>query len=400
VAQIIQRVGQSRGKNRFISAEMSYIRAKFRSSPLLTLHCQYVCLGRVTTVNAAMRDGGRPWVILGLGLLLAAGLNLASGSLAVSPTQMLAILCEGLGWKVSFGTHDSGQYAVFWSLRVPRVILAIGCGVGLAMAGAAIQGIFRNPLADPALIGVTSGGAVGAIGGILLGTWIVGLPLWLARSAVPLGALGGAMLATLLIYRLATVAGRTSSSTLLLVGIAINALAGAVIGFVLFYANAEDLRSFLFWTLGSLDRASWAEVRIGLLIIIPAALTLPFFAGPLNLLLLGETEAFHLGVSVQKLTRQVVFLSAGLAGTTVALAGTIGFVGLMVPHLMRLWLGPDHRRLFPASAIAGAILLLVADAAARSLMPPAVLPIGILTALAGAPFFLFLLARRKGALDG
>lgn len=341
-----------------------------------------------------------PWILLGAGLVAAVALNLASGSLAISPGQMLAILGEGLGLKVDFGAHDAGQYAVFWSLRVPRVFLAMGCGVGLAMAGAAIQGIFRNPLADPALIGVTSGGAMGAIGGILLGTSIVGLPLWLIRSAVPLGALAGAMLATLLIYRLATSAGRTSTSTLLLVGIAINALAGALIGFVLFYANSEDLRSFLFWTLGSLDRASWAEVRLGLLLIIPAALALPFFARPLNLLLLGETEAFHLGVSVQRLTRQVVFLSAGLAGATVALAGTIGFVGLMVPHLMRLWLGPDHRRLFPASALAGAILLLVADAAARWVMPPAVLPIGILTALAGAPFFLFLLARRREVLDG
>lgn len=317
----------------------------------------------------------------------------------LGPVQMLAIFLEGWGAKVPFGAHSDGQAAVFWSLRLPRVALAVGCGVGLGMAGAAIQGIFRNPLADPALIGVTSGGALGAIGAILAGTLITGLPLWFNNYAIPLGALSGAMLATLLIYRLARVNGRTAASTLLLVGIAINALAGALIGFVLFYANSEDLRSFVFWTLGSLDRPGWSEIRIGLALILPTALLLPLFAKPLNLLLLGESEAFHLGVSVQRLTRQVVFLSAALAGATVALAGTIGFVGLMVPHLMRLWLGPDHTRLFPACAFAGAILILLADTAARSLMPPSVLPIGILTALAGAPFFLFLLARRKESLD-
>lgn len=345
--------------------------------------------------NAARVRYDYRWLLLGGGLLLAAGLNLGSGSFPLSTAQILAILLEPLTGKLPFGEHTAGESLIIWNLRLPRVVLALACGAGLAMAGAAIQGLFRNPLADPALIGVTSGGAMGAIVALLIGSSLASLPLWFHQAAVPLGALAGALLVTALIYRLATISGRTSVGTLLLVGIAINALAGAMIGFGLFVSTAENMRSFIFWTLGSLDRAGWPELRFALILVIPAIATLPLYARPLNILLLGESEAFHLGIPVQQLTRQVIFLSAGLAGVTVALAGTIAFVGLMIPHIMRLWMGPDYRRIFPASALGGGMLLLLADAAARALIPPSVLPIGILTALAGAPFFLFLLSRRR-----
>jgi iron complex transport system permease protein len=336
------------------------------------------------------------WWLLAFGLVAAAGLNLSSGSLALRPDQLLAILLEPLTGPLGWGAHHEGEAAAVWSLRLPRVCLAIVAGAGLSMAGAAIQGLFRNPLADPALIGVTSGGALGAIAGIL-GFGLGGiLPAWLDRFAVPAGALVGALATTALIYRLGSRGGRTSVTTLLLVGIAINAMAGALIGLALFaFSSSDDLRSFIFWTLGSLDRATWEELSLALLIVLPTALTLPLFAGPLNLLLLGESEAYHLGVPVARTTRQVVFLSAGLAGTTVALVGTIGFVGLLVPHFARLLVGPDHRRLFPACALGGALLLLLADALARTVLSPSVLPIGVLTALAGAPFFIFLLVRRS-----
>ncbi len=336
-----------------------------------------------------------PWTILGVGLVASALLNLMTGSLDLSVRQVLAILLEPLTGPEALGSYTAGESAVIWSLRLPRVVLAMVVGGGLAMAGAAIQGLFRNPLADPALIGVTSGGAMGAILAIVGGSLLAGIPLWLYEAAIPIGALLGALSVTAVIYRLATFGGRTSVSTLLLVGIAINALAGAMIGFTLFFSSSDDIRSFLFWTLGSLDRATWKELRFALVLVIPALLVLPFYARSLNVLLLGESEAFHLGIRVQSLTRQVVFLAAGLAGVTVALAGTIGFVGLVVPHIIRLWLGPDYRRLFPACALAGGGLLLLADTAARSMAPPSVLPVGILTALAGAPFFLFLLARRR-----
>lgn len=316
--------------------------------------------------------------------------------MSIRPTQQLAILLEPLFGPLDFGNHSDGEAAALWNLRLPRVLLAIAAGASLSMAGAAVQGLFRNPLADPALIGVTSGGAMGAIAGIL-GFGIAGtLPWWIERFSVPAGALIGALLTTALIYRLASVGGRTSVTTLLLVGIAINALAGAFIGLALFaFSSSEDLRSFIFWTLGSLDRASWNELAVGLIFILPTGCALPLFARPLNLLLLGESEAYHLGVPVVRTTRQVVFLSAALAGTTVALTGTIGFVGLIVPHFARMLVGPDHRRLFPACALGGALLLLLADALARTVLSPSVLPIGVLTALAGAPFFLLLLARHS-----
>lgn len=335
------------------------------------------------------------WWLLGLGVVVGAGLNLSAGSLSIGPVQQLAILLERVVGPVGFGDHTAGEAAAIWNLRLPRVILAIAAGAGLSMAGAAVQGLFRNPLADPALIGVTSGGAMGAIFGIL-GFGFGGLlPWWLERFSVPAGALLGALATTALIYRLATLGGRASVTTLLLVGIAINALAGALIGLALFaFSSAEDLRSFIFWTLGSLDRASWSELAVGLCFLLPAGMALPLFARPLNLLLLGESEAYHLGVPVARTTRQVVFLSAGLAGTTVALTGTIGFVGLLVPHFARLLVGPDHRQLFPACALGGALLLLLADAVARTVLSPSVLPIGVLTSIAGAPFFLLLLIRR------
>jgi iron complex transport system permease protein len=340
----------------------------------------------------ASRDTRWIWPTLGFGLLAAIWINLSAGSLHLSPVQILAILTEPIFPQPSFGAHSPGEASIIWNLRLPRVLCAIMAGAALAAAGAATQGLFRNPLADPALIGVTSGGALGALAGIIGFGFLPLLPSWLSRFAVPGGALVGAICVTLLVYQLATRQGRTSVTTLLLVGIAVNALAGALIGLALYgLASAEDLRSFIFWTLGSLERISWSELGIGIALILPAACALPFYARPLNLLLLGEAEAFHLGIPVDRTTRRIITLCAALAGTTVALVGTIGFVGLIVPHLARRFIGPDHRKLLPASALGGATLLLIADAIARTIVSPGVLPIGVLTALAGAPFFLYIL---------
>lgn len=332
-----------------------------------------------------------PWAWLGIGLIAGILLNLQSGSASISPSQSVAVLLDPIWENPPFGQHSEGTQAIIWSLRIPRVILACVAGMSLAVAGTALQGLFRNPLADPALIGVTSGGSIGAIVAILAASSITFIPIWLHRALIPLGALIGAIGATLLTYQIASIRGKASVGKLLLVGIAINAMASALIGFVLFFSHSDALRSFLFWSMGSLDRASWTELSFALILILPAALSLPFFARALNIFLLGEAEAFHLGIEVKALTRQIVILAAALAGATVALTGTIAFVGLIVPHIMRMWLGPDHRRLLPASALGGAILLLLADALAREIAPPVVLPVGILTAFAGVPFFLFLL---------
>lgn len=323
-----------------------------------------------------------------------------AGSLSIGPVQIVAILLNPLLDLGEFGSHTSAETAVVWNLRLPRVLGAMLVGAALASAGAATQGLFRNPLADPALIGVTSGGALGALSGILCLGLVPTLPLLLSRFAVPGGALIGAICVTLLIYKLATAHGRTSVTSLLLVGVAVNALTGAVIGLAIYgVASSEDLRSFIFWSMGSLERLTWAELGIGFVIILPAAIALPYFAQRLNLLLLGEAEAFHLGVPVDRTTRQIITICAALAGTTVALVGTIGFVGLIVPHFARRIVGPDHRKLIAASAIGGATLLLVADTIARTIVSPGILPIGVLTALAGAPFFILLLRQETDYHD-
>tara|TARA_B110000438_G_scaffold235332_1_gene232030 strand:- start:5509 stop:6480 length:972 start_codon:yes stop_codon:yes gene_type:complete len=322
-----------------------------------------------------------------------------AGSLSIGPVQMIAILLRPLLDLGDVGAHTSAEAAVVWNLRLPRVLGGMLVGAALASAGAATQGLFRNPLADPALIGVTSGGALGALFGILGIGMLPTLPLLLSRFAVPGGALIGAICVALLIYRLATSHGRTSVTTLLLVGVAINALTGAVIGLAIYgLASSEDLRSFIFWSLGSLERLTWMELGIGFVIILPAAVALPSFARSLNLLLLGEAEAFHLGVP-DRTTRHIITICAALAGTTVALVGTIGFVGLIVPHFARRVVGPDHRKLIAASATGGAILILIADTIARTIVAPGILPIGVLTALAGAPFFLVLLRQKTNSND-
>jgi iron complex transport system permease protein len=280
------------------------------------------------------------------------------------------------------------------------VALGLLAGAALGMAGAALQGLFRNPLADPALIGVSGGAALGAVLVFVLGgSALGGLNNLAGAFALPVAAMAGGGAVTFLVYHLAKVQGRTQVALMLLTGLALNALAGAAIGLLVYLATDEQLRAFMFWSLGSLNRAAWTQIGAAAAFIVPALLLLPRLARPLNALALGEAEAHHLGVPVQRLKRRLIFLTAMMVGASVAVGGTIGFVGLVAPHLARLALGPDHRLLLPASALVGAALLLVADIAARfGTAGFEELPIGVVTALAGAPVFLAMLlrARRKG----
>ncbi len=322
----------------------------------------------------------------------------------VRAPEVWRVLARLAGWSRSDGnaTAESvviAQHVVF-DLRLPRVALGILAGAALGMAGAALQGLFRNPLADPALIGVSGGAALGAVVVIVLGGAAVGLPTPLAGAfALPVAAMAGGVVVTFLIYHLAKFEGRTHVALMLLTGLALNALAGAAIGLLVYLATDEQLRAFMFWSLGSLNRAGWSQIGAVALFIIPALLLLPRLARPLNALALGEAEAHHLGVPVQQLKRRLIFLSALMVGASVAACGTIGFIGLVAPHLARLLYGPDHRLLLPASALLGTVLLLAADIIARfGTVGFEELPIGVVTALAGAPIFLAMLlrARRKG----
>ncbi|VEE17063.1 FecCD family ABC transporter permease [Ectopseudomonas mendocina] len=335
------------------------------------------------------------FIALGLLLVLALWLSLALGpvSLPLGDTLRAALRLLGL----PFAADASVQQAelILSQIRMPRTLLGLAVGMVLALCGVAMQGLFRNPLADPGLVGVSSGAALGAAVAIVGGAAFGGLPEAFAPYLLSACAFVGGLLVTALVYRLGRRDGQTNVATMLLAGIALTALAGASIGLFTYLADDATLRTLTFWNLGSLNGASYARLWPLLLATLAVALWLPRRARALNALLLGESEARHLGFDVERLKRELVFCTALGVGAAVAAAGLIGFIGLVVPHLMRLLVGPDHRLLLPASALAGASLLLLADLVARLALAPAELPIGIVTALIGAPFFLYLLVRGR-----
>lgn len=263
-----------------------------------------------------------------------------------------------------------------------------------------MQGLFRNPLADPGIVGISSGAGLGAALMIVLGSTIL-TPIHsvLGFYALPIAAFAGALLTTFTLYRIGTHGGFTSVATMLLAGIALAALAAAGIGLLIFVADDQQLRDLNFWNLGSLAGATWEKLAAVAPIVAIVLLATPFFAAGLNGLLLGETGAAHLGVRVQRLKAGSIVAVAAATGASVAVSGGIGFVGIVVPHLLRLTIGPDHRHLLPASALLGASLLILADTVSRTIVAPAELPIGIVTAIAGAPVFLWILLGRKGLVS-
>lgn len=279
-------------------------------------------------------------------------------------------------------------------IRIPRLLLGLMVGAGLAICGVVMQGLFRNPMADPGLIGVSSGAALGAVLCIVLGGQLFGSLTAVAIAwSLPAMAFIGGLASIFLVYRLSLVNGKTDIATMLLAGIAINAIIGAIIGLLSYIASDAQLRDLTFWSLGSLEITDRRKLLVALVFIIPALLWLPRYGNALNANLLGESEAEHLGIHMEKVKRQLIVLVALVVGISVCLSGIIGFVGLVVPHLLRILIGPDHRLLLPASALFGASLLLGADIIARSAVAPAEIPIGIITAILGGPFFLWLLVR-------
>lgn len=289
------------------------------------------------------------------------------------------------------------QQAVLLSIRLPRVLLAIIVGVALAISGAALQGLFRNPLADPGLIGVSTSAALAVALVIVLAGPLTGM---LGLYSLSIAAFVGSMLACFFIFRLARLSGKFSVTYMLLTGIALNALCAAGVGFLTFLSNDDQLRTLTFWTMGSLGGALWPAVIVAATIVVPACFLLLKSARELNLLLLGEDEARYLGVDEEKLKRLIIVTTALTVGAGIAVSGIIGFVGLVVPHLVRLMLGPDHRLLIPASGLLGAALLLLADTIARTVVAPAEMPVGILTSLIGGPFFLWLLVKQYSGRFG
>jgi len=281
---------------------------------------------------------------------------------------------------------------VLWSIRLPRIAVATMVGALLAVAGAIMQGLFRNPLADPALVGVSSGGALAATATIVIGDQL-GWPL--PFELLPIAAFVGSLSSTTALYSIATHESRTSATIFLLGGLAIAALANAGIGLLVFVADDRQLRDITFWMLGSLGGATWPKALAIAPFVAVLIVAVPLMARGLDLLVLGEAEAFHMGVEVERLKRHAILLVSAITGAAVAVAGVIGFVGIVVPHLLRLMIGPGHRLLLPACVVLGAILMVGADTGARMLAAPAEVPIGILTAAIGAPFFLAILLRQR-----
>lgn len=313
---------------------------------------------------------------------------LLSGAVDLSPSQVFRALAS----RALLQDLPDPALAVVGVIRLPRLLLAVAVGAALAVSGAAMQGLFRNPLADPGLIGVSGGAALGAVLIIVLGAH---LPLPAGGATLPLAASLGGLTATAVVYRLGRGAGHTDVATLLLAGIAVNAIAGAGTGLLTYFADDRELRSLTFWLMGSLGGAGWPQLGAVAPFLLLCTAGLCALGRPLNAFLLGEDVAHHLGYPVERLKALTVVLCAVAVGAAVSVTGVIGFVGLVVPHLLRLAAGADHRLLLPASALLGAAGLLAADTAARTLVSPAELPIGILTTLFGGPFFLYLLLRRR-----
>jgi len=313
--------------------------------------------------------------------------TLFKGAYALDMAQVWGAFSQPSGSSIDF---------LVWHIRLPRILLSAITGAGLAISGAAIQGLFRNPLADQTLIGVTSGAMLFAVLAIVLaGSSLALFPELFRQLSVALFAFAGGVLTTYLVYFLSRRSGKTQVMTMLLAGIAISSFAAAVAGIFIYLSDDQQLRDITFWSLGSFSGAAWMHLAITGPVILLGSALLFRYARALNAILLGEHEAFFLGIAVEKVKTRVILLTALIVGACISMSGIIGFVGLVIPHFIRLLRGTDYRYLLKSSALLGAIFLVLADTLARTIIAPAELPIGILTAMVGAPFFLWLLRRAQ-----
>lgn len=341
-------------------------------------------------------------ILLGMSLVLLIIVVLAAGigAVAIAPLDVLKLLLSPPhtdAW-LAIPQEQMQQAMVLWNIRLPRLALGVLAGMALAVSGATMQALLRNPLAEPSLVGVSGGAALFAAYAIVLGgSWMTALQGYIGEFALPIFAFAGSLAATILIFSISTRQGRTSIALMLLTGIAISSLCGALIGLMTFIANDLQMRSLNFWSLGSLGAATWPMVAMVACLSGGAALVLLKQASALNTLALGEVQASLLGVSVRRLNQVTITAIALAVGSVVSVTGIIGFIGLVAPHLVRLAIGPDQRIVMPASALVGAILVLLSDLLSRTIAAPTEIPVGIITALLGVPFFLLLLfhVRRK-----
>jgi len=336
------------------------------------------------------KNAGKVIVFLVGLLLIVMCISLAWGQIDIPLHSTLSVVAEQLGlpgnWQYEY-TQE--QKAVLWFIRMPRTLVGVLVGAALGVAGAVMQGVFSNPLADPGIVGVSSGAATGAVVSIALGVS--------AQSMfyMPMFAFVGAICAVSITVFLAMRHGKIPVMTLLLSGVAVSMLLGALTSGILTFMNEQKLQQYLFWMVGGLDYRRWEHVYLALGPIVLGIFIMLLLARHLNVLVLGETEAKAVGMAVVPFRLFLLFVAAMTTATAVCVSGNIGFVGLVVPHMMRMLIGPDHRVLLPASALAGAIFLVLCDTLGRLVIPPAEVRVGIMTALLGTPYFLYLLRRIK-----
>ncbi len=325
---------------------------------------------------------------LGVLTVLAALVSVTLGPVAIPLSHVTSIVLAPIG--LDLGPFTRTEQLVVEQIRLPRIVVGALVGMALGTAGATMQGLFRNPMADPGIIGVSAGGAAGAVLAIALGL------NQLFFLALPMFAFLGAMGAAFLVYGISMAGGRFSMATLLLAGVAVSAFLGAVISAVIVMVPANDtLREILFWLAGGLDARSWEHVRLSAPMIFVGLAFILALSRDLNLLMLGDDDARSMGVRVSLTRTGLIAAASMVTGVAVAVSGTIAFVGLVVPHMLRLVFGPDHRVLVPVSAVGGALFMVVADTVARTIVQPAEFRVGIVTAFVGAPFFILLLLRNK-----
>ncbi|QTV80265.1 FecCD family ABC transporter permease [Microbacterium sp. NIBRBAC000506063] len=335
-------------------------------------------------------------VIVGLVVALIATciISLGSGQYALSPSQIIGILLQAMGIDTAWAPEQATDAGVILNIRLPRLVLGLLVGAALAVSGVLMQAIFGNPLADAGVVGVSSGAALGAAASLTFGFATLGM--W----TTPAFAFVGGLIAVLLVYFISRSGGRTEVVTLLLTGIAINAIAGAGLAFLTFLGTTSTREQIVFWQLGSLNGALWPSIALVVPLVVIGIAVAIIVAHQLDLFSLGERTARHLGVRVERLRIVVIVTVALLVCAAVAFAGIIGFVGLVIPHLMRMILGPAHLPLVISSALGGALLIAVADLVARTAVPMADMPIGMITSLVGGPFFLWLLVRTRRMAGG
>ena len=339
-------------------------------------------------------------IVFGFGFILlfsVSFISIVTGPVYITFSEIIDIFLSQLKIPLNLSSTEISQAfkTVIIDIRMPRLVMGILVGIALGTSGSILQGLFRNPLVDPGFIGVSSGAAIGAII-VIMFSGLLGVQNDLyIQFLLPIFAMSFGLLTTILVYKMSKISGRTNIMTMLLSGIAVNAFSGSLIGFLVYKASDMELRSFTFWTLGSLDNIDWITVLIMFsLMLIPFLIAISI-REQLDIFMLGDADSSYLGLDVELLKRKIIIISAVLVGITVSFCGMIGFIGLVTPHLVRLIMGPSHRTLILGSALLGAIILILADFLSRIIIAPAQLPIGIITSALGAPFFLWLIISQK-----